>query len=217
MTNLIQVLRRGPRRRTSVVVGVFLTTVVALGACASDPNSIAAQAQAGDRKGYLSGDGSVEQIPVNRRGEALKLSGTTLEGAAWALTSVPANRVVVVNVWGSWCGPCVAEAPDLQKAWSTFQTKGTAVQFIGLDFKEGADSGRAFQRRYGITYPSLTFDGGTPVQALQGQAPAVPTTLVLDGSRRIAARVLGKTDAPTLAALVADVLRESPSTPTGHS
>jgi thiol-disulfide isomerase/thioredoxin len=124
---------------------------------------------------------------------------------------VPSGAVVVLNVWGSWCGPCVAEAPELEKAWTQLPQQGQPVQFVGLDFKEGPEAGLAFQRRYGVSYPSLRFDGGRPVQGLQGlqgKAPTVPTTLVLDGSRRIAGRILGQTNAATLTGLVADVLAQ---------
>lgn len=199
--------------RTGLTIG-FAALVVLLAGCGSDPNSIAAQARSGDQKGYVSGDGSVEQIPVARRGEPVALDGTTLDGNVWSLSSIPAETVVVVNVWGSWCGPCVAEAPELEKAWGQLQTQKIPVQFIGLDFKEGPEAGLAFQRTYRVTYPSLAFDGGRAVQGLQGKAPTVPTTLVLDRSRRIAGRILGQTDATTLTGLVNDVLAQGPPTTT---
>lgn len=178
-----------------------------LTACGSDPNSIAAQARSGDGKGYVSGDGSIERTPINRRGASLKLQGTTLEGKRWSL-SQDAGKVVVLNMWGSWCGPCVAEAPDLQRAWTQLKAQGKAVAFMGLDFKEGPEAGAAFERKYQITYPSLAYDGGQPSMALQGKAPTVPTTLILDRQGRIAARVLGQTTTATVTGLVDDVLAE---------
>ena len=180
-----------------------------LAACGSDPNSIAAQSRSGDGKGFVSGDGSIERTAIERRDAPLALQGTTLEGRPWSL-SQDTGKVVVLNMWGSWCGPCVAEAPDLQKAWTQVKTQGKPVQFMGLDFKEGPEAGAAFERKYQITYPSLTYDGGRPVLALQGKAPTVPTTLILDRQGRIAARVLGQTTAATLTGLVDDVLAEIP-------
>ncbi len=178
-----------------------------LAACGSVPNSIAAQARSGNGKGYISGDGSIERTAIDRRDAPLALQGTTLEGRPWARLHT-AGEVVVLNMWGSWCGPCVAEGPDLQKAWTQLKAQGKPVQFMGLDFKEGPEAGLAFERKYQITYPSLAYDGGRPVLALQGKAPAVPTTLILDRQGRIAARVLGQTTTDTVTGLVDDVLAE---------
>ena len=58
---------------------------LSLAACSSDPNSIAAQANSGSRKGYISGDGSVETIPAAKRGPAVPLKGSTLDGQQWAV------------------------------------------------------------------------------------------------------------------------------------
>lgn len=158
----------------------------------------------------MSGDGSVERIVNAERADPVTLDGVTLDGSPWSSASLPGGTVLVLNVWGSWCGPCVGEAPELEKAWTQLQAQGRPVQFLGLDFKEGPEAGLAFQRRYGVTYPSLTYDGGLAVLSLQGKAPTVPTTLVLDGSRRIAARILGATTAATLTGLVTDVLAQEP-------
>jgi thiol-disulfide isomerase/thioredoxin len=186
-----------------------VAAALALGvsACGSDPNSISAQARSGDRKGFISGDGTVQRIAADRREDALTLKGTTVDGKPWAMDQAR-GKVLVLNVWGSWCGPCVAEAGDLQQVWQGYSSAGRPVQFLGLDFKEGPDAGAAFLRARGITYPSLAYDGGVPVLALRGKAPTVPTTLVLDPSGRSAARVLGPVDPSTLKGLVDDVLAE---------
>jgi len=201
-------------RHHLVALAIAAVTVVFAAGCSSEANSVAAQARAGDGKGYISGDGSVEQIPLASRGDPVGLDGATLEGSAWSLASLPPGTLLVLNVWGSWCGPCVAEAPELEKAWTQLQAQGRPVQFLGLDFKEGPEAGLAFQRRYGVTYPSLKYDGGLAILGLQGKAPTVPTTLVLDGSHRIAARILGQTTAVTLTGLVTDVLAQELGTGT---
>lgn len=81
------------------------------------------------------------------------------------------------------------------------------MAFVGLDTRDSPDAGGAFVRRYGITYPSL-IDDGTMLLAFRGAAPpsAVPTTIILDPIGRIAARVVGGTDASTVRGLVEDVL-----------
>ena len=197
--------RRTALRWGAIAVAGGLATFTA--ACSSDPNSVADQARSGDRKGYVAGDGSIEQLPPGERGDPVALEGKTLEGEPWRIAD-RAGTVLVVNVWGSWCPPCIEETPALQKAWETVQSKGKKVEFIGLDKLEGPETGLAFLKANKVTYPSLAYDGGVPILALQGKASATPTTLVLDQQARIAARVSGPVSTTTLMALVDDVLAE---------
>jgi thiol-disulfide isomerase/thioredoxin len=200
---------RTPRRVALVSAGVLALALVT-GACTEDPNSVAAQAKAGDGKGYVAGDGTVEQLPVGERADAVTLAGTTVDGKPWSMADHAAGKVVVVNVWGSWCAPCVDETPHLQQVWQSYSTAGKPVAFVGIDIKEGAATAAGFLKANGVTYPSLSDSqsGGQPMLALQGKASATPSTLVLDRKGRIAARVLGATTAGTLTALVDDVLAE---------
>ena len=197
-------------RTTSRYAGCLAAVAVLLlggTACTDDPNSVAAQAKAGDQKGYVSGDGAVETIPETDRAEPVELSGELLDGTAWDSASARGD-VLVVNVWGSWCAPCVAEAPDLQKVWSELEAERAPVRFVGINFREDPARGAAFARKAGMTYPSLSDEesGGVLILALQGKAPTVPTTLVLDREGRIAARVNGPVSASTLRGLVDDVV-----------
>jgi thiol-disulfide isomerase/thioredoxin len=196
-----------PTARWAVGVAAAVLLLGATG-CAQDPNSVAAQAKAGDQKGYVSGDGAVETIPQAKRGEPVELTGELLDGSAWDIDSTR-GKVLVLNVWGSWCAPCVAEAPDLQKTWAGLQADKAPVEFMGIDFREDPARGAAFAKKAGITYPSLTDESGVAILALQGKAPTVPTTLVLDTEGRIAARVNGPVSATTLRGLVDDVVAQS--------
>lgn len=201
------------RNRTAAAAfGAALALTLTVAGCSSSaPNSVTAQARSGDRKGYISGDGTIEQIPDQQRGEPLALTGTTLEGQPWSSTDAAVTgKVLVLNVWGSWCPPCISEADDLQAAWADVSKRKLPVAFLGLDKQESPATGLAFQTEQRITYPSLAYDGGVPILALRGKAVATPTTLVLDAQHRIAARVSGPVDTKTLLGLIEDTL-----TPTG--
>ncbi len=112
--------------------------------------------------------GTVEQVPASQRKAPLTVSGTTLDGAPLSTASYR-GQVVVLNYWGSWCGPCVTETPQLRSAWT--QLKGKGVQFLGLDSQEGAQTGAAFMAANGLGYPSLRWDGGGFLIAAEGQGP----------------------------------------------
>lgn len=160
-------------------------------------------------KGYIDGKGVITQLPRKDWKTTRPVQGTTLDGKKVALSDYR-GKVVVVNVWGSWCPPCIQETPDLKKAYTRLRAARPGVAFVGVDIKESAASAQSFVVKNRIPYPSLAYEGGKSLLALHGTAPATPTTLVLDQQGRIAARVLGPVDATTLVGLVQDVI---PSTP----
>lgn len=203
MSSLLRKGSRGSRVAWSVAGLVLLTSAAGCGT-ASDTNTVAEQARSGDRKGYVSGDGTVERIEPANREAPLTLAGPTVEGRTWSL-SEHSGEVVVLNVWGSWCSPCITETPELDKAYRDLTGRFKDVTFIGVDTKESPESAMAFIRANRVPYPSLAYDGGQRVLSLKGKAPATPTTLVLDRQHRISARVLGPLTASTLVGLVEDV------------
>lgn len=160
--------------------------------------------QAGaDGVGFQGGDGTVTIIPADQRRAAPILSGTTLSGEEVS-TADFAGRTVVVNVWGSWCAPCRAEAPELVEA---HRALGGEVEFLGVNTRDlDAAPALAFERAFGLTYPSI-FDPDGELLLGFGQLPpkAIPSTVVIDADGRVAARVLGEVDATTLSGIVEDV------------
>lgn len=197
-----------PARRGPGVAAVLAALL--LSGCSGDGTSINEQMRQGDQKGYVAGDGRIEQLPTQDRSTVIELSGTTLEDQPWDSRD-HRGEVVVVNVWGSWCGPCDAEAPDLVAVSESFTEAGAPVTFIGVNVRDSVPSALAFERRHGVPYPSLLDDGGRTLAQLQGLATARPTTMLLDGEGRLAARVNGQVDRSTLRGLVEDVLADEPA------
>ena len=76
---------------------------------------------------------------------------TTLDGKKLRWTELK-NKVVLVNLFATWCGPCVAELPRLQKEiWEPYRDKGLVVLAIGRE--ESKDDLIAFQRKHELTFP----------------------------------------------------------------
>ena len=186
----------------AVPLALGLACALALAGCSNDVGSSGNQ-------GYVAGKGIITSVKAADRKQPGEVSGRTLDGERVSLADFR-GKVVVVNVWGSWCAPCVDETPHLQQVWQSYSTAAKSVAFVGIDIKESAPTAAAFLRANAVTYPSLSDSGsgGQPMLALQGKAAATPSTLVLDRQGRIAARVLGATTASTLTGLVDDVLAE---------
>jgi thiol-disulfide isomerase/thioredoxin len=132
------------------------------------------------------------------------LRGTDLAGKPLS-TADARGKVLVLNVWGSWCGPCRQETPALRAASDALMPKG--VRFVGLDIQERGDviGARTYERKAGIRYPSFNDDGGSLLLQLRGIAvTAPPQTIVVGPDGHVTARYVAPITATTLKDLVAD-------------
>jgi thiol-disulfide isomerase/thioredoxin len=185
----------------AIVAAVALTT---LAACSGAGNR-------GTTTGFVSGDGSeaITTVDAADRQKAPVLEGEGLDGRPLS-TADFAGKTIVVNLWGPWCAPCRAEAPDLDKVATEYESKG--VQFVGvLTRAKDPSEAIAFNRNRGITYPSFKDQGGKLELGFNDSLPtlAIPTTWIIDSKGRVAARVIDKISASTLANLIDDVQKST--------
>lgn len=178
------------RARLAVLLAVVVATVLWLAACAPP--------DANTSPGYVSGDGAVTEWAAGDRPGPLELTGTGIDGASLDLADYR-GQVVIVTTWYAACPPCRAEAPDLVALDAV-----DGVSIVGVNVRDDADTAKAFERTFGVTYPSLNGSDGTAVAQLQGLVAvrAVPTALILDPEGYVAARAVGRIEPSTLRALV---------------
>lgn len=152
----------------------------------------------------------VDLFPPGKRLPAPKLEGTTLDGASLSLSDLT-GKVVVINVWGSWCAPCRAETPDLVRLAN--ETADRAVRFVGINTRDNRDAAKAFVRNFNVPYPSVRDNNGEVLLAFRDTIPTtvVPTTVVIDRQGQVAARVIGPVSYNTLKGLLDDELTGSGS------
>ncbi|MCX4665298.1 TlpA family protein disulfide reductase [Streptomyces sp. NBC_01381] len=138
---------------------------------------------------FVTGSDGIATLKKADRKDGPKIDGTTLEGKHLDLADYK-GKVVVLNVWGSWCPPCRAEAPNFAKVAE--DTKNNDVQFVGINTRDN-DKGPAlsFEKDYGIPYPSLHDPAGKlmlrfPKGTLNPNA--IPSTIVIDRDGKVAAR-----------------------------
>lgn len=191
-----------PGSRRLAWAGAVLVTATVLAGCSGAP---AAAPEGGT--GYVAGDGSTVVLPVDERPPAPELSGTTLDGGTFT-TADTAGAVTVVNVWASWCAPCRAEAPTLERSFQNHQDDG--VEFVGLNIRDSDAAARAFVARYAITYPNIVDPDGQVQLRLRDTLPpqSIPSTVFLDKQGRVAARVLGEVDAVRLDGIIDTLVAE---------
>ena len=155
--------------------------------------------------GYVSGGGEVRILDQSEREDPISWRGEDLEGEPLDLEDFR-GKPTVVNVWGSWCAECVAEAPDLVDA---AEELGDTAHFVGIDVRDPSPANAlAHDRKFGVTYPSFYEPDGKALLAFSGVIGprTVPATVVLDAEGRVAASILGEIpSAQTLVDVVEDV------------
>ena len=91
------------------------------------------------------------------------------------------NKVIILDFWASWCGPCREAMPILDKIYSKYKKKGVTVIGINVDNDKG--SGRKFTDEVKVQFP-LVFDDGQKVSGKVG-VPAMPSSYILDSSGKV--------------------------------
>ncbi len=120
------------------------------------------------------------------KGPATPISAPTLSGTKFDWSSTH-GHVVVLDFWGSWCGPCNGEQPQLNQLASQWLPKG--VIFLGVDVQDTNANGAAFERSYKVPYPSVS--DASEVIMSEYNVPAPPTVIIIDAKGNIVDHFLG--------------------------
>ncbi len=126
-----------------------------------------------------------------------------LDGNQYAISQFR-GRVLIVDFWATWCGPCKVEIPFLENLYSQYKDKGLTVIGVGLDNPVAL---QRFSDAMGMNYMVLK---GTQAIAQQFQIRAIPTTYILDKKGRIAHKFVGFSPSmkQTFESLVQSLLKE---------
>jgi len=166
----------------------FLLTAAALAAAGMGPASAA--------------DAVLRPWPAARPTPALRLQD--LDGKEWNLAQLR-GKVVVVNFWASWCGPCVDELPVLN---ALARQQAGRVAVVGVNYKEPLDSIARFSTDHPFAYPVLRDRSGEMFKGWT--AGVMPTTILVDRQGRARWRSAGEigADDTRLKAAIATLLAE---------
>ena len=126
----------------------------------------------------------------------------TLEGETVNLRGFEGQKVVIVNFWATWCGPCRHEIPDFNEVYSRYRERGVEILGISVD-QDSETVVPPFLRSYPMTYPVLL---GSPELTYQYGIRGLPTTFIIDRSGKIASRIIGMTSAARLESELAKLL-----------
>ncbi|OKH61685.1 alkyl hydroperoxide reductase [Mycobacterium sp. SWH-M1] len=168
------------------LVALLMAAVVLTG-CSTGSDAVA---QGGSFE-FVAPGGKTDIVydPPAERGTPGPVSGPDLmdTGKTLSLSDFD-GKVVVLNVWGQWCGPCRTEITELEKVY--LATKDRGVAFLGIDVRDNnIDAARDFVVDRGVTFPSIYDPAMRTLIAFGGRYPTtvIPSTVVLDRQHRVAA------------------------------
>ena len=150
-----------------------------------------------------SADDNMVAYPAGHRPAAPEFTATSLTGTPINFASYR-GKVVVLNIWGSWCPPCRGEGQTLKYLDEQYGPQGVA--FLGDDIQDTPTQALGFLRKEGITYPSVNDANGAVEQRLSIAVPinGTPTTLVIDKTGHVAGVIDGAVTYPEMTTLLKD-------------
>ena len=186
------------------VAAVAISAIVLLTACTGKD----AVDQSGGVYRFVSGTSVGKLIPADARKKAGQFTDDLLNGGTYAL-SQDTGKVVVINFWATWCGPCTTETPQFDSVYRAVRDQG--VDVVGIDTKETSkDAARAFVTDNKISYP-IVWDEQARTAVALGKVPALslPFTILIDKQQRVAAVYLHQLTAKDLQPVVASLVAET--------
>jgi thiol-disulfide isomerase/thioredoxin len=189
------------RKRTAIAGAAIVAAVLLAGGLTVTLTSGSGQATGVT---HVDGDPSAVLYEAGHRAQVPDFSGTTLSGTKVNFAGYR-GKVVVLNFWGSWCGPCRSEGPALAALSAKYQ--GSGVSFLGVDVHDSPANAVAFEQDVGIKYPSLN-DPGYAVALTLGNAVPIsgtPTTVVVDPTGHLAGAIFGSVTYSVLNSMLAVV------------
>ncbi|MDC0767395.1 TlpA family protein disulfide reductase [Streptomyces sp. HD] len=190
-------------------VAVLAITSAAVAALTLSACSSGGMSGGGGDTNFVPGSNGIDTAAQGKRSVAPALSGETIDGKQLD-TADYKGKILVINVWGSWCPPCRAEAKNFQTVYD--DVKGQGVEFVGINTRDTSTTpAKAFEKEFGVTYPSLYDPTGKQMLRFgKGtlNPQAIPSTLVIDRKGKIAARALAPLSEETLRSMIKPVLAE---------
>jgi thiol-disulfide isomerase/thioredoxin len=197
-------LSRLARRGVPAAAAAAGLLAVAVSAAGCDGGAIGQNTPVSSGQSFVGSSYSSTIFKVGSRPAEPPVSGTTIAGQQLSLASYRGS-VVVLNFWGSWCAPCRAEAPALSTL--ARQTYASGVRFVGIDIRDEPAAAQAFMQSFGISYPSLNDPADEIALLFRSTVPpaAIPSTIIVDRTGKIAARIVGSASYAGLRTLISAV------------
>lgn len=138
-------------------------------------------------------DSSLESVKMSSIGEGIPAPDFTFPGLDGKNTSLSdyKGKVVLVNIWATWCPPCVEEMPSMQKLYNEFNGKNFEILAVSID-AAGVDAVAPFMKKHKLFFPALMDPKGT-IKSMYG-VTGIPESFIIDKQGVLVGKIIGPRD-----------------------
>ena len=138
-------------------------------------------------------DSSLESVKMSSIGEGIPALDFTFPGLDGKNTSLSdyKGKVVLVNIWATWCPPCVKEMPSMQKLYKEFNRKNFEILAVSID-AAGVDAVAPFMKKHKLSFPALMDPKGT-IKSMY-RVTGIPESFIIDKQGILVGKIIGPRD-----------------------
>ena len=135
-------------------------------------------------------DTSVDPLGTSLPGKGVPAANFTFPGLDGKMVSLTdfRGKVVLLNIWATWCAPCVAEMPSMQKLYQELKDEGFEILAVSID-ESGVEAVKPFVEKHKLGFPVL-LDTKGDIKALY-QATGIPESFIIDKDGMIVEKIIG--------------------------
>ena len=194
-------------KKKILILGMALMMAAGISACNASSKTSSNEATTTESKQADAKAEDSKQAESDKEDKKFpEFSAKTVSGEDISSDLFKDSKLTVVNVWGSWCGPCVQEIPELQKLYESMKDKDVNVIGLAQDAGTDLDAVKEIIDKNKVTYQNIVPEGATEdfVMSLM----AFPTTFFVDSDRNIVGVIQGNRNLEAFTAAVEGVLEK---------
>lgn len=194
-------------KKKILILGMALMLAAGISACNASSKTSSSEATTTESKQADAKAEDSKQAESDKEDKKFpEFSAKTVSGEDISSDVFKESKLTVVNVWGSWCGPCVQEIPELQKLYESMKDKGVNVIGLAQDAGTDLDAVKEIIDKNKVTYQNIVPEGATEDFVMS--IMAFPTTFFVDSDRNIVGVIQGNRNLEAFTAAVEGVLEK---------
>ena len=194
-------------KKKILILGMALMVAAGISACNASSKTSSSEATTTESKQADAKAEDSKQAESDKEDKKFpEFTAKTVSGEDISSDLFKDSKLTVVNVWGSWCGPCVQEIPELQKLYESMKDKDVNVIGLAQDAGTDLDAVKEIIDKNKVTYQNIVPEGATEDFVMN--LMAFPTTFFVDSDRNIVGVIQGNRNLEAFTAAVEGVLEK---------